>query len=1016
MAKNKQQIKFEADVSNFKTNIQKAQNSIKTLNNELKLNQSQLKGNKEDVTLLSQRITTLKEKYEEQSKVVENTRKSYEKAIETFGENSKEAENLKNKLIQAETAEQNIKNEIEKTNKELENQINKLTTTGKKWQESGETIKSFGNKIDSVGNKLSVVSGLVVGIVGAGLKYNAEIEKMTTAYETFLGDAKEADRVITQIKNNASKTPFDATSLIKANQMLISTGENAEASQKTILALGNAITATGGGNDELTRMASNLQQIRNAGKATAMDIRQFAYAGIDVYGLLADYMGKTTKEIKDMEISYEDLSGALQKASENGGKYYGAMDKASETLTGQTKQLKAEFKDMTGELTKSLMPVAKKTVGKASELIKKFDDLSDSEKENILKIGLMVAAVGPLVKVFGTLTTTAGSVVKGIGTITEAIGLAKNGIGDATGASANLAKGLKGIVSPAGLATVGIAAYAAAVALVKAKVDKEYESLTKLNEELKNNNEARKSAIEQIENQRSASLGEINNTEKLKNELKLLADENGRVKEGYETRANFILNELNNALGTEYSMTGNVIDNYKNLMDTIDELMAKKKAQIILEANEDAYKEAIQQKDSAYKDYIKTQEELQQKLKRFNELEEESQKGFVGSKKSLVENSLEAQKLSKEIINLTDNLSNEKQTLEKYSTEIEKYEKNSQLMIEGGIENYKKIEESVSSTQNNITKLANAGLNERLQAQIKANEQSKKEYALEVQYNEDAKNSIYATNVKKGQENLQLLTQELIARTSTIDSLGEDEKEAWKTLATSSYDVYQEELSKFGPEMQAKIQEITGVVINGTPAFISVVQKLAEEGVDVLDKDAEFKQKALENLSGYLEGLTNEEKRALLKEAGIEDIDIVMTELEEGDLSEEKGVEILKGLYNGLGNSTFQNNLFGRANSLAGKLANIFTIKSTVSSSGSNNVDGSHKDGLDYVPYDNYIARLHKGERVLTAEENKQYISDNIENKISNRNIVVQFYPQSMTETELQRAENYIAKKWGMAL
>lgn len=31
----------------------------------------------------------------------------------------------------------------------------------------------------------------------------------------------------------------------------------------------------------------------------------------------------------------------------------------------------------------------------------------------------------------------------------------------------------------------------------------------------------------------------------------------------------------------------------------------------------------------------------------------------------------------------------------------------------------------------------------------------------------------------------------------------------------------------------------------------------------------------------------------------------------------------------------------------------------------------SHSAGLDYVPYDNYYARLHKGERVLTAQENK---------------------------------------------
>ena len=39
--------------------------------------------------------------------------------------------------------------------------------------------------------------------------------------------------------------------------------------------------------------------------------------------------------------------------------------------------------------------------------------------------------------------------------------------------------------------------------------------------------------------------------------------------------------------------------------------------------------------------------------------------------------------------------------------------------------------------------------------------------------------------------------------------------------------------------------------------------------------------------------------------------------------------------------------------------------------------DGSHAGGMDYVPYNNYIANLHRGEMVLTSEEATQYRKGN---------------------------------------
>lgn len=238
------------------------------------------------------------------------------------------------------------------TNLNIENLETGLKNADKKAKGLGGTLQvALGNLMASLTQM--AVSGLKQ-IASASITYNAQIEKYQTALTTLTGSAEQANKIIEQIKTDAAKTPFDVQGLVQANQLLISAGINSDDAREDILALGNAISATGGGNEELSRMAVNLQQIKNVGKASSLDIKQFAYAGIDVYGLLAESTGKTREEVSKMDVTYDDLTDALKKAADEGGRYAGAMEAQSKTFNGQVSNLKDNLDQFIGDAMQPL--------------------------------------------------------------------------------------------------------------------------------------------------------------------------------------------------------------------------------------------------------------------------------------------------------------------------------------------------------------------------------------------------------------------------------------------------------------------------------------------------------------------------------------------------------------------------------------------------------------------------------------------------------------------------------------
>lgn len=296
-------------------------------------------------------VTALSSEYSKAAKSVLELTKQYNESAAKTGKTSAETKELKNQLAAAEA-------QLKTTASALKSANNGMDSFGKSASSTGSGLTAALTKSQLLASAISTLSTAALSgakqFVSMGIEYNAQIESYRVGLTNMLGDAQAANEAMAAIQEDAARTPFSVDSLTQANQLLISAGENAGYSRKVIMALGDAVSATGGGNAELSRMAANLQQIANVGKASAIDIKQFAYAGINVYQVLADYTGKTVQEVQNMTVSYDLLSNALIAASEEGGRYYNAMDTQSQTMNGRVSTLKDNVSQLAGLMTGDL--------------------------------------------------------------------------------------------------------------------------------------------------------------------------------------------------------------------------------------------------------------------------------------------------------------------------------------------------------------------------------------------------------------------------------------------------------------------------------------------------------------------------------------------------------------------------------------------------------------------------------------------------------------------------------------
>lgn len=542
-------------------------------------------------------------------------------------------------------------------------------------------------------------------------------------------------------------------------------------------------------------------------------------------------MGLTEVRLRDSLLRAANAGDLFNNAIETGTKAWdentalaNEADKRYKTLESRFKKTLNKTNNFAISLGEKLTPSITKILDKADKFIERLDGMSEEETKNIIKTGLMIAALGPLVKIVGKVGTTAGSAIKGIGMFSQAIGVMKTGASSGVISVDKLAMILGTISSPAGLATVGITALTAAMAAHIIKTQNEIISLGGLKKELDKQQESWNKLKDARNENLNNSLTEINNIEKLSNELKKMTDINGQVKDGYEARANYIINELNNALGTEYKMNGNIIEQYSELKDGIDSIITKKKAEAYLNAYQEEYQTALKNSNEAMDSYVKLWEKYEEATKKY----------YSTSGIARVNASQEMAAIQKELKEQSD-------MLNEYGQVVDNYENLVSASASGSADAIEEAMKKMGQSYNKATEETKTSLTEQIQKYESYKEQIKNIANEALRNNKQYLLDMIADNANSNQQRLDDTIKSLREQTSAINELTEDQKNAWKELARSDRQAYTETINKLDEDTKKAIENVTGIWIQDTS-----VEKAAKE----------LGQKAETGFGTYVDGRT----------------------------------------------------------------------------------------------------------------------------------------------------------------
>lgn len=320
-----------------------------------------------------------------------------------------------------------------------------------------------------------------------------------------------------------------------------------------------------------------------------------------------------------------------------------------DNLSGDLEITKGKLEAAGLEIYEVLEPALRSAVSAVGDAAAAFANMDDGAQKLIVTVGGFAATIPAVGTAISGVTKIASVAASGLSVLfTNPVGLAVAATGALT----------------AGVLALGDAVYGETEAEEEARIalEKEREARQNKIEALEEEKQALEEAVEARQVSIVTSLEESTKIEILSGELRTLVDENGRVKEGYEDRVNYILGELNEAFGTEYKQVDGIVKKYGELNSAIDLNIAKMQAHAVLGSMESDYQtafanftEMIGRQETASAELAAAKDKLTEAEKNYSEAMKEATKteesagySLAGGTGSFVSKSREAEQALKD--------------------------------------------------------------------------------------------------------------------------------------------------------------------------------------------------------------------------------------------------------------------------------------------------------------------------------------------------------------------------------